>query len=65
MLIWNDSLSGPALSTVAWRLPSKRQLAGIGASNHVVDAVSRGTEGAACGAKPQTPCPRHGTPTRR
>jgi len=26
-LIWNDPLSNPDLSIVAWQLPSKRQLA--------------------------------------
>jgi len=41
----------PAFSHAFLQLPSKRQRARIGASDHVVDAVSRGTEGAACGAK--------------
>ena len=36
---------------VAWQLPSKRQLAHIHASDHVVGAVSRGAEGAAPGAR--------------
>ena len=48
-LIWNDPLSSPDLSMVAWRSPSKRQLAGMRASDHVVGAVSRGAEGAARG----------------
>jgi len=41
---------------VAWQLRSKRQLAPISASAHVVGAVSRGAEGAA---------PRARSPGRR
>ena len=40
-------MSSPDVSMVAWQLTSKRQLAGIRASDHVADAVSRGAEGAA------------------
>jgi hypothetical protein len=46
-LIWNDPLSNPDLSIVAWQLPSKCQLARLIASDHEVGAVSRGAEGAA------------------
>ena len=40
-------MSSLDLWMVAWPLPSKRQLARIGASDHVVGTVSRGTQGAA------------------
>ena len=63
-LIWNDPLSSPDLSTMAWQLPSKRQLAHISAYDHVVGAVSRGAEGAARRARSPGDRVRHVVPRR-
>ena len=46
-LIWNDPLSSPRSFDGGLGIASKRQLAGMSASDQVVGAVSRGAGGAA------------------